>query len=397
MLKIIVAEDSEAQRMYLCSIIDALGYEAIPAEDGLEALELVNKTNAQIVISDLQMPKIDGIELTRKIRSMDGDHYIHIIMITGSDEGAVRKEAVDAGVDDFLNKGSSTSMLEARLRTATRLVKHADELARRARILKEYNDRIQADLHAAANAQQQLLPRIHEEFFGFSIASAFVPSAIVSGDMFGCFPISDDKLGFYAVDVSGHGVHASLLSVAIGHLITPAYFRTKTIDKSGAIDPAALVASLNARFCRSENDDYFTMFCGVIDRSSGRMEYCQAGYPPPYYVTETGAVEPVGDGGFPVGMFSEAEYDNNVLNFEMGAALIICSDAAAEAEDRSGIPFGETQLRDIVANTHSIGAEQMPDHLVNALNQWRAGEPLDDDLTVVALGRKVTHDTYHTA
>lgn len=73
-LKIIVAEDSELQRLYLCSLINGLGYEAIEAEDGQMALELVNSTAAPIVISDLQMPHLDGIQLTQKIRDADLGH-----------------------------------------------------------------------------------------------------------------------------------------------------------------------------------------------------------------------------------------------------------------------------------------------------------------------------------
>ncbi|MBB5517050.1 sigma-B regulation protein RsbU (phosphoserine phosphatase) [Rubricella aquisinus] len=388
-LKVVVAEDSGFQRLYLCSMVEALGYEAIPAGDGREALDLILKTGAQIVISDIQMPDLDGIAMTRTVRSMDMPHYVHIIVVTGSDETEIRAEALDAGADDFLIKGGSTSMLEARLRTASRLVQHASELARRAQELQEYKDRIQEDLHAAASAQKDLLPQHHEDFYGFSIASAFVPSAIVSGDMFGCFPISKHELGFYAVDVSGHGVHASLLSVAIGHLITPAYFRTRVIDSTGIADPAALVASLNARFSASEKDDYFTMFCGVIDRTTGQLDFCQAGYPSPFYICPRGEVSSIGDGGLPVGMFHEAEFENNVAQIGEGGALVICSDAAIEAATASGQPFGDARLRDLLGQMPDIGPRAMPNHIVTALNAWRGGAPLEDDLTVVTLGRKV--------
>lgn len=396
LLKIIVAEDSELQRVYLCRMIDALGYEAIPAQDGQEALELVQETEAQIVISDLQMPKLDGIALTQEIRNLDVEHYIHIIMLTGSEETEVRQEALNAGVDDFLTKGGSPAMLKARVRTATRLINHAKELADRTRVLKEYNDRIQEDLRAAAMAQRQLLPDMHEEILGFDIASIFVPSSIVSGDMFSCFALSDQKLGFYAVDVSGHGVHASLLSVAIGHLITPEYFRTKTLDIDGLPDPAALVSELNTRFSAADNDDYFTMFCGVIDTSTGRLDYCQAGYPSPFYVQQNGTTEAVGDGGFPVGMMRQAAYENHILKIEVDGALVICSDAASEAENCASGSFGDARVSSIAATLPSVGISEIPNKIVQALNEWRAGKPLEDDLTVMALKRKAPDDTYNT-
>ena len=396
-LKIVVAEDSELQRLYLCSLINGLGFKAIEAKDGVQALELAAQTSAQIVISDIEMPNMDGISLTREIRELDVDYYIHVILVTGADETDIRDEALEAGADDFITKGSSTAMLKTRLRTATRLITHAAELAERTRTLKETNERIEEDLRTAATAQTQLLPDLKEDILGYRIASAFVPSAIVSGDMFGCFPLTDTKLGFYTVDVSGHGIHASLLSVAIGHLITPAYFRNQTLSGDGQADPAALVASLNDRFSPSDNDDYFTMFCGVIDSATGRLDYCQAGYPSPYYVTQSGSSESVGDGGFPVGMLPTATYHNNALQLDVGAALIICSDAACEAESPLCEPFGYDRVRKVAAKITSSKIEEIPNKMVGALDAWRAGKALEDDLTVIAIKRNEPNDIHQYA
>ncbi|MEO9683342.1 MAG: SpoIIE family protein phosphatase [Tateyamaria sp.] len=387
-LRIIVAEDSEVQRLYLCSMINGLGYDAIEAEDGQAALDLVTSSQTSIVISDLAMPRLNGIGLTREIRALDLEYYVHVIMLTGADETEIRDKALLAGVDDFITKGSSTQMLKARIRTATRLINHAAELAERTRIIKEANDRIQEDLRAAATAQRQLLPNLQNDILGFGVASAFVPSAIVSGDMFGCFPLSESQLGFYAVDVSGHGVHASLLSVAIGHLVTPDYFHRHAFNEAGRPDPAAMVATLNARFSASENDDYFTMFCCIIDTTNGQMDFCQAGYPSAYYVDQAGQTMTIGDGGFPVGMIDTAHYENNDHQFEVGAALIICSDAAAEADNLNGAPFGTTRVREFAQSFPAVAIKDIPAKLVHALKTWRDGAPLEDDLTVVALERK---------
>jgi phosphoserine phosphatase RsbU/P len=396
-LQIIVAEDNPIQREYLSHLIRNLGYDPIPAEDGLDALRLAQETDAQIIISDFEMPNLNGIELTREVRKLCLDHYVHIIMITGSDEDDVRKEALEAGADDFLNKTGSPTMLKARIRAATRLIQHAMELAHRTRILKESNDQIQADLRAAANAQRQLLPDIHEDMLGIRISSAFVPSSFVSGDMFGCFPLDETSLGFYAVDVSGHGVHASLLSVAIGYLITPEFFRTKALREDGSPDPAALVTDLNNRFSGADNDDYFSMFCGVLNTKTGQLEYCQAGSPSPFYVDRSGQTQAIGDGGFPVGMLSGATYHNDSLTIDHGGILVMCSDAAPEAENRRNEPFGATRLQEIVALCPSIGITNLPDKIIMALSAWRNGKTLEDDLTIVALERTIPHDTHELA
>lgn len=387
-IKIIVAEDNPIQRQYLCVLINKLGYVPIAAEDGQEALRLLQESNAQVIISDFEMPKLNGIELTREVRKLNLDHYVHIIMITGSEGDDLWREAMEAGADDFMSKSSSPSILRARIRAAIRLVFHAMELADQTRELKETNDRIKEDLRAAANAQRQLLPDIREEILGFRVASAFVPSSFVSGDMFGCFALDDKTLGLYTVDVSGHGVHASLLSVAIGHLITPEFFRTKALTADGTPDPAALVSDLNQRFSVADNDDYFTMFCAVIDSETGLVTYCQAGSPSPLYVNRAGEAQAVGEGGFPVGMLSVATFENDVFRVENGGALVLCSDAASEAESTlHSAPFGYDRLQGIVATMFCAGIAQLPQQIITALTEWRGLTTLEDDLTIVALER----------
>ncbi|SEL37847.1 PP2C family protein-serine/threonine phosphatase [Pacificibacter marinus] len=387
-LDIIVAEDNLVQRTYLSRMIAHLGHVALVAEDGMQALKLVQSTGAQILITDFDMPNMNGLELTRAVRDLNFDHYVHIIMLTGSGQSETSAEALDAGVDDFLTKGNDPTHLNARIRVASRLVHHAREQQEQHRILKEINNRIQEDLKAAADAQRQLLPAIHRDIGGIHVASAFVPSAMVSGDMFGCFALPQNKLGLYAVDVSGHGIHASLLSVAIGHLITPEFFCNAACSKDGKPDPAGLVSNLNQRFSAADNDEYFTMFCAIIDTDTGHMDFCQAGYPSPTYVDENGQATLVGEGGFPVGMFSHFSYDNDTFSFEEGGSLVLCSDAAGEAENEHKTPYGVARLRSLISQNHICNANELPDIIVQDLKDWRNGRALEDDLTVVALKRK---------
>ena len=396
-LDVIIAEDNIVQRTYLSRMIEHLGYRTILAEDGQEALDLVCTTGAQILISDYHMPYLNGIELTRAVRAQALDHYVHIIMMTGSQHTDISAEALEAGADDFLPKGHDPARLRARLQTASRLIHHSREQAEQHRVLKEANDRIQEDLKAAALAQRQLLPDIHEDILGIHISSAFVPSAVVSGDMFGCFALPDNKLGVYAVDVSGHGINASLLSVAIGHLITPEFFGNVAFDADGLPNPAGLVHNLNLRFCSSESDSYFTMFCVIIDKDNGQMDLCQAGYPSPIYVAPCGGAQFIGDGGFPVGMIRDATYENGKATFEQGGLLVICSDAASEAENALETPLGVLGVRDLVARLRDTDSDNLPDLIVKALQDWRGGKTLEDDLTVVALKRKKLHDSLYQA
>lgn len=352
---------------------------------------MLQTSRAEILITDYEMPGMNGIDLTRAARSLDLGRYVHIILITGTDAGDsdVRAGALNAGADDFLNKDADPTALKARLRTAMRLIHHGQELAQQHRAMKEANDRINEDLAAAAHAQRNLLPDINTNILGAHIASAFVPSSVVSGDMFGCFPLNDSQIGFYAIDVSGHGIRASLMSVAIGYLITPEFFAKLVLDEKGVPHPARLVRELNERFCTDAHDDYFTMFCGVMDARRVKLFYCQAGYPSPYYVDPNGNVTPIGDGGFPVGMFDSADYEDGDIDVDLDGMLLSCSDGALEAENDEGIAFGEQRMEEIVKQVYREPADKVPDKIMKALDDWRGRKPLEDDLTVVAVKRSM--------
>lgn len=385
--RIVIADDDATQRIFASTVISRLGFTPVLARDGLEALEMIESSGASILVCDLDMPGIDGHEVTRRLRAADLGRYIHVVMLTSAGQAEQRRMALEAGVDDFMTKPLDAAMLTARIRAAARLVDHEQVLSEKNHALQQAKRRIEHDLNVAAEAQRRLLPNRARDIRGCRFGSAFQPSAYVSGDMFGYYPLPGDRLGFYAVDVAGHGIHAALLSVAIGHLVTAQYFADKVGTGPGAPDPAGMVRALNDRFFREDGTDYFTMFCGVLDQRAGRLFFCQAGYPSPILARRDGTTEVVGDGGFPVGLLRTADFPNGTIDLAAGETLILCSDGAIEAEAPDGAPFGEDRLRGLVAEHAHKDVEALPGAVVTALAAWRGGRPLEDDLTVLALER----------
>lgn len=387
-MHIVVVDDDEIQRTFIAAILKNLGYSPVEAADGERALDLVAELDAPIVVCDLNMPGIDGHELTRRIRARSGDRYVHILMVTGQDQASERRRALEAGVDDFMAKPIDTAILTVRMRAASRLVRHEEVLAERNRILEEAKEHIEGDLRDAALAQRRLLPPAHAATRDCRFHSAFVPSSFVSGDMFSFFEISERFTGLYAMDVSGHGVHAALMSVAIGHLVTADYFRHHAIAADGDPDPAALVSVLDRRFFRDDSTDYFTLFCGLVDCETGTLHYCQAGYPPALIVGRDGKIRRIDDSGFPVALLDCAKFETGRTDFGCDETLVLCSDGAAEAENDACEPFGQGRLeRTIAAATTTTGTAGIPGAVVAALADWRRGVPLEDDLTIFACER----------
>ncbi|RED18037.1 PP2C family protein-serine/threonine phosphatase [Pontivivens insulae] len=388
-LKIVVVEDDYFQRTYAVSLLRKLGHIALEAEDGATALEVLRESGAKIVICDLDMPGMDGHTLVRHVRDEwrgEDESYVHILMVTASSQTADREIALEAGVDDFMLKPLELPILSARIASVARMIRHERLLEQRKRGLEEANTRILRDLEAASRAQRRLLPDVGRDIGGLRFHSEFVPSQILSGDMFGFFELPNGMVAFYAIDVAGHGVRASLKSVALGHLLTAAYFNSYAFAEDGSPDPARLVERLNERFFEDGHEEYFTMFCGIFDGATGRVSVCNAGYQPPWIARVRDGVSLLDLGGFPVALLGSATFETEHLTLDPGDLLVLCSDGATEADDLAGQAFGEPRVQQVV-ETCKDRPKMIPAHLLDVLDRWRDGRALDDDLTILICER----------
>ncbi|HSB54585.1 MAG TPA: response regulator [Gemmatimonadales bacterium] len=122
-MRILIAEDDRTSRLVLERTITRLGYELSSAEDGEEALSLFHRDRPQVVITDWMMPRLDGLELCRRIREETiHDRYTYLIVLTALGGKQNYLEAMDAGTDDFITKPFDTDELVTRLRVAERIV-----------------------------------------------------------------------------------------------------------------------------------------------------------------------------------------------------------------------------------------------------------------------------------
>jgi putative two-component system response regulator len=109
--------------------VTAAGYEAVHAKNGFEALQVLRSGACKLVISDWEMPLMNGIELCRSVRSGDFGSYVYIIMLTGRDGEDDAVAGLEAGADEFITKPFRATELVARLRAGERiLASQAQEL-----------------------------------------------------------------------------------------------------------------------------------------------------------------------------------------------------------------------------------------------------------------------------
>jgi two-component system, cell cycle response regulator len=121
-MKVLIAEDDRDSRELLSWLLTKLGYEVVATENGRQAWDAFRQEKFRIVISDLLMPDMDGLELCRRIRGTKLQSYTYIIVLTALIGKKDYLEGMEAGADDFVTKPFDPDELKARLRVADRIV-----------------------------------------------------------------------------------------------------------------------------------------------------------------------------------------------------------------------------------------------------------------------------------
>ena len=400
-MRILVVDDDRVNRQIISHHLTASGYEVVACADGEAAWEeIIGSEEISLVVTDWIMPRMDGIELCNKIRQTHFDRYIYTIIVTSKDEQQDLIHGMDAGADDFLVKPVNREVLGACIRAGERILALERRLEERNRKLKESRDRLQhaygimqKDLEAAARVQESLIPRKSAVHPGVRFHWMFQPCAHVAGDIFNCFSMDENHIGFYLLDVSGHGIPAAMLSVIIGKLLVPDTAQDNLLKRSlpdppyyYLVSPEVVVRDLNERFQSRETfSRYFTMIYGIINRTTGRVRLCQAGHPHPVLVQGGGQVRIVGQSGFPVGILPNLDYTSYALQLAPGDRLVLYSDGITGCMNARREEFSQDRLIDILAKTSRESLVTCVQTLSRQLGQWNGPNAFVDDMTLLAI------------
>ena len=395
-MKVLFADHSEPQRSAVVAHLEQRGHDALAASDGEEAWEILHHSAVSLVISDWTMPGMDGLELCRRIRAADLGRYVNVILCTNRNTTADLITGMTAGADDFIGKPMDFAELDLRLRGIERVRNLENELEDRNRKLWEANSQLRAaharmeyDLRAAASVQASLLPQSRCILPGVRIEWLFMPCGILAGDTFDYFPLDERRLAFYHLDVSGHGVPAAMLSVTLSRVLglgygSPVRLAGSSHGESEIAPPHTVLAHLNERF-QNSGGRFFTMVYGVLDTATRRVGLSQAGHPSPIHLTVRGEAVPVGEGGFPVGIFAGMDYDSVDLDLAVGERLVLYSDGITECADAKGERYGEARLQALLEASAGLDLALALGELKAVLRSWRGSDDYEDDISLIAL------------
>jgi len=393
-VKILVIDDDADSRLYVRLLLERWGWKVVEAAEGQAGLTCIRATDVRLVICDWMMPGLSGLDLIRAVRAMDLGHYVYLILLTGRSDSTDLVEGLNAGADDFLTKPVEAQVLKARLRVGERILALEQRLADQNQALRESRnqlaqayDQIQADLATAARMQRHLLPTSDQATFPFRAQWLFLPAAQISGDSFNFFELPEGLIGFYHLDVSGHGIPAALLSVSLSRSLVPGAGAGMS-PKSDFLDPGRFLADLNRQLVNidGEVENYATIAYGTLDKASGKISLALAGHPYPVLVRQAGGIEYLKQSGLPVGMFSEVDYAPQEFYLAPGDRLVLYSDGITECRNPQGLPFGEEQLIAALDCAYQMGLS-LTSVLDDRLRTWRGHYDFEDDISLLVLER----------
>ncbi|MGE4303338.1 MAG: SpoIIE family protein phosphatase [Novosphingobium sp.] len=389
-LKVLVVDDDSLMGEYLCLQLESLGCRPKAAENGAEALEILKSREVHLLISDWQMPGMDGMELVAEARKLtSADSHLHIAMMTARSEEKVMRAAMEAGVDDFLFKPLQIVELGLVIASAARnrllhlrLKRRNAQLAMEHRRASDALERVQADLSAATALHERLLPRF-DRCGALALSHLYRPAALLGGDSIGASPLREEGLLFFLVDVRGHGVPAALDSFHLHH-------RIKQLRPTSAPDLGVAMATINREICDRADDSYATVACGLIFPEDREGWVVCAGHPPPLLMIDGSVSQISGGRAMPVGWFDNTTYEPERFSFPRGARFVTYSDGITEAMNSSGEQFGEQRLEQALIASAGTPLSQFAASLSDDLRAHLPTQTFEDDISMLAIEHSQT-------
>lgn len=327
-MSILIVDDNPVNIFVIEKILKQAGYEdLVSLNSAQELFEYIHfgkdssrHNEIDLILLDIMMPEIDGLEVCRRLQKEEKFKDIPIIFVTALEDANKLAEALDIGAMDYITKPINKVELLARMRVALRLKSELNWH-------KEQEENLRNELDLATQVQRNLLSSpLREEHI--KIEASYLPSFKLAGDMYYWYKIDENRYGIILLDVMGHGVSASLVCMFISSVLR------ETIKC--LIDPELVIKDLNKymTLLHNENDNipyYFTAIYLVVNTEDRTIEYVNAGHPSGYVlVDETNVVE-LNRGSCAVGFFDEIKVEKTVIPFEKNAQIVLFTDGVLEA------------------------------------------------------------------
>lgn len=380
--KILVVDDEPDLQMLMLqkfrAKVKTREYEFLFAENGVEALEMVtNHSDLSLILSDINMPKMDGLTLLNELRGLERDDLKTVIVSAYGDMENIRT-AMNRGAYDFVTKPIDFKDLE------TTIDKTLSEIIRflKSKEMEQQLEALNYDLDMAARIQQKIL---HQEFpvfpddDRFNIFANMIAAKHVGGDFYDFFKFDEDHLAFFIGDVAGKGMPAAIYMAVCRTML-------KAIG-SEVKNPSDCITKVNNMLIpESDISTFVTVFYGILNIKTGKLSYCNGGHNLPYIQSADGKVTEVENvGGLLLGKFENAPYDMKSIQLNPGDTIVTFTDGVTEAEDENDGFYDEERVISYLEKHPGKSLDSLVKGLFLEVMKFTGAADQSDDITVLSV------------
>ena len=368
---ILIVDDNPENVEIFQMRLTANNYETITATDGEEGLAIARETQPDLILLDIMMPKMDGIEVCRHLKQDNSLPFIPVIMVTAKADSKDIVAGLEAGADEYLTKPVDHAALVARVKSMLRIKSLHDTVL-------EQSAQLRIQLKTATKVQSLFWPEIPELNAGSHVWAMSAPAAYVGGDLYDVIPLRDESILAYVADVSDKGVPAALIMAALSTKIRSEAQIYSEVDE--------LLGSLNNSTYEltSEEGFFATMALARYWQNSGKMELAIGGHLQPLWISKNGIGDLPQMNGVSLGVTPDVRYEKKDILLSPGESIILYTDGVTEAENEDCELYGYDRMVEYIINSKGppwgMG-------LTDEIAKWRGDAKVNDDVTLLEIWR----------
>jgi serine phosphatase RsbU (regulator of sigma subunit) len=350
--KLLLIDDDAAVRRSFSVFLEDSGYLIIEAHNGAEGVSLFESEKPDLVLCDLRMPDVDGLDVIRQVTAKGS--ATPIIVISGFGEVGDAVQALRLGAADYLTKPiKNLEVLEHSVRRCLQQAnllaeneKYSADLERSNSQLRHSLDLLRMDQQAGRLVQTRLLPHTPVNLDGFNFQHKIVPSLYLSGDFVDFWKTANGKLVFYIADVSGHGASSAFVTVLLKYMARDV--TNRLLESVGSISMADVLGGLNKELSQANLQKHVTAFFGMIDPLKNSLTYTSAGHYPMPIIGSNNSYTLLEGRSFPIGIQANATYEEIEIPIGENFTINLFSDGILDLLNSNSLAEKENLLVELV-------------------------------------------------